>query len=164
MRHPVTARATPKRICSDHPLKPGTNNMPANEPTWTEQQIELLKNPFEAGLTAREIAVDIGVSRNAVIGKLSRLNLHREKDIDQRRLTQKKDPRKPTNGRRVKSTPRLQYEMLRSLYGEPVALDDDGPVHSEHRCSLLELNEQKCRWPINAPGADDFCFCGNTPV
>jgi GcrA cell cycle regulator len=138
--------------------------MPANEPTWTEQRIELLKNRFEAGLTAREIAVDIGVSRNAVIGKLSRLNLHREKDIDQRRLAQKQDPKKSIRGRRLKTTPRLQYEMLRSLYGEPGASDDDGPVHSEHRCSLLELNEQKCRWPISAPGADDFCFCGNTPV
>jgi GcrA cell cycle regulator len=138
--------------------------MPANEPTWTEQRVELLKNRFEAGLTAREIAVDIGVSRNAVIGKLSRLNLHREKDIDQRRLAQKQDPKKPIKGRRLKTTPRLQYEMLRSLYAEPGVLDEDAPINSEHRCSLLELSEEKCRWPISAPGADDFCFCGNRPV
>ena len=52
--------------------------MLANEPTWTPERIELLKNRFEAGLTCREIACDIGVSRNAVIGKLSRLNLTRE--------------------------------------------------------------------------------------
>jgi len=138
--------------------------MPTNGPIWTEQRVELLKNRFEAGLTAREIAADIGVSRNAVIGKLSRLNLRREKDIDPRRLAQKKDPKKPTNGRRLKTTPRLQYEMLRSLYAGSSALDDDTPIHSEHRCSLLELSEEKCRWPISAPGADDFCFCGNTPV
>ena len=31
------------------------------------------ENHFEAGLSCREIADDIGVSRNAVIGKLSRL-------------------------------------------------------------------------------------------
>jgi GcrA cell cycle regulator len=29
---------------------------------------------------------------------------------------------------------------------------------------LLELSEQRCRWPISTPGAVDFCFCGNTPV
>ena len=52
--------------------------MPTNEPTWTEQRIELLKSRFQAGLTAREIAAEIGVSRNAVIGKLSRLDLRRE--------------------------------------------------------------------------------------
>ncbi len=138
--------------------------MPTNGPIWTEQRVELLKSRFEAGLSCREIAADIGVSRNAVIGKLSRLNLRREKDIDRRRLAQKKDPRKLTKGRRLKTAPRLQYEMLRALYAEPQALDDDAPICSQHRCSLLELSEEKCRWPISAPGADDFCFCGNMPV
>ncbi len=49
--------------------------MPVLSPTWTDERIELLKQHFEAGLSCREIAADIGVSRNAVIGKLSRLNL-----------------------------------------------------------------------------------------
>ena len=53
--------------------------MPANHPTWTDERVELLKSHFEAGLSCRQIADDIGVSRNAVIGKLSRLNLTREK-------------------------------------------------------------------------------------
>jgi GcrA cell cycle regulator len=29
---------------------------------------------------------------------------------------------------------------------------------------LLELSAEKCRWPISTPGAEDFCFCGNTPI
>jgi GcrA cell cycle regulator len=29
---------------------------------------------------------------------------------------------------------------------------------------LLELSEQRCRWPISTPGLADFCFCGNTPL
>ena len=41
---------------------------------------------------------------------------------------------------------------------------DDAPIHNGHCCSLLELSEQSCRWPISTPGAADFCFCGNTPV
>ena len=57
-------------------LEPST--CPPSQPTWTTERIELLKNRFEAGLSCREIAADIGVSRNAVIGKLSRLNLTRE--------------------------------------------------------------------------------------
>ena len=59
--------------------------MRAKEPTWTDERLERLKNRFEAGLTCREIADDIGVSRNAVIGKLSRLNLTREENGDARR-------------------------------------------------------------------------------
>ena len=38
------------------------------------------------------------------------------------------------------------------------------PIASESRCSLFELGNERCRWPIGTPGAEDFCFCGNTPV
>lgn len=58
---------------------------PTTSPTWTDERIELLKRHFEAGLSCREIAADIGVSRNAVIGKLSRLNLTRGRAVDDRR-------------------------------------------------------------------------------
>ena len=134
--------------------------MPANDPTWTAERIELLKSCFAAGLSCREIANDIGVSRNAVIGKLSRLNLTREKSGDARR-----PPRKAAaKGQRSRAVPRLQYLMLRALYAEPEPAAADEPIHNGHTCSLLELSEEKCRWPISTPGAEDFCFCGNTPV
>ncbi|THD68313.1 MAG: GcrA-like regulator [Bradyrhizobium sp.] len=132
--------------------------MPATAPTWTEERIERLKNRFEAGLSCREIACDIGVSRNAVIGKLSRLNLTREKTSDAPRPT-RKDPAK---AKRPKSVPRLQYRMLQALYAEPAA--DHEPIHNGQCCSLLELSKERCRWPISTPGADDFRFCGNPPV
>ena len=134
--------------------------MPAKEPTWTDERIELLKSHFAAGLSCREIAGEIGVSRNAVIGKLSRLNLTREKDGDARRPAQKD----AAKGRRRGPVPRQQYQMLRALYGEPQPVADDQPIHNDHCCSLLELSEEKCRWPISTPGAEDFCFCGNTPL
>ena len=60
----------------------------ANLPTWTAERVEQLKAHFAAGLSCREIAVEIGVTRNAVIGKLSRLGLTREKQ--QRRAAPEK--------------------------------------------------------------------------
>ena len=134
--------------------------MPANEPTWTTERVELLKSRFEAGLTCREIAVDIGVSRNAVIGKLSRLNLTRVASGDEPRPARKK----AAKGRCLKTTPRLQYRMLLALYPEPQPVAWGAPIPDQHRCSLLELSEEKCRWPISTPGAADFCFCGNRPI
>jgi GcrA cell cycle regulator len=134
--------------------------MLAHQPTWTVERIELLKNRFEAGLSCREIACDIGVSRNAVIGKLSRLNLTREKNGEARRAARKDTPKAP----RGRAVPRLQYQMLRALYAEPLPADDDEPIHNGHTCSLLELSAERCRWPISTPGAEDFCFCGNAPV
>jgi GcrA cell cycle regulator len=134
--------------------------MPAKEPTWTDERIELLKSRFAAGLTCRQIADDIGVSRNAVIGKLNRLNLTREKSGDKQRPPRKETPK----GRRRGSVPRLQYQMLQKLYAEPQATAYEAPIPNEHACSLLELSEQSCRWPISTPGAADFCFCGNPPL
>jgi GcrA cell cycle regulator len=137
----------------------GTIDMPAHERTWTIERIELLKSRFEAGRSCGEIANDIGVSRNAVIGKLSRLNLTREKSGDARRPARKN----AAKGSRPRSVPRLQYQTLLTLYAGPPAADDE-PIPNGHCCSLLELSEQRCRWPISTPGAADFCFCGNTPV
>src|SRR5882757_7284646 len=101
--------------------------MLATEPTWTAERVELLKSRFEAGLSCREIAYDIGVSRNAVIGKLSRLNLTREKSGDARRAARKD----AAQGPRPKAVPRLQYQMLQALYAEPPAADE--PIHNGHR-------------------------------
>jgi GcrA cell cycle regulator len=134
--------------------------MPGNEPTWTPERVELLKSWFAAGLTCRQIADEIGVSRNAVIGKLSRLDLTREKSSDAPRLARKE----ATKRARAGSIPGLQYQMLKAVYGEPQPAAEEEPIDTGHCCSLLELSEQRCRWPISTPGAADFRFCGNTPL
>ena len=129
--------------------------MPDN--TWTTERIELLKGHFAAGLSCRQIANEIGVSRNAVIGKLSRLNLTREKKPTMRRAGEKTG--------RPRSVPRLQYRILRNLFAEvPMADEGEQAIQSEQHCSLLELSEERCRWPINSPGEEGFCFCGNQPL
>jgi GcrA cell cycle regulator len=130
-----------------------------NPPTWTDERLELLKSGFAAGLSCRQIADDIGVSRNAVIGKLSRLKLTREKNGEARRRAPRDAAKRP----RARSVPRLQYQMLQQVYAEPEGAADS-PILSEHCCSLLELSEQSCRWPISTPGFADFRFCGNTPL
>ena len=129
----------------------------ANIPTWTTERVELLKQHFEAGLSCREIAAQIGVSRNAVIGKLTRLGLTRGPTNIEQQLLQTAKPRA------ARSSPRQQYRMLQTVYenGQPVG---EGPIASARPCSLLELSAERCRWPISTPGAEDFCFCGNTPV
>jgi GcrA cell cycle regulator len=129
----------------------------SNRPTWTIERVELLKGHFDAGLSCREIAAAIGVSRNAVIGKLARLELTRGP------ARAKPRPDKTARERSRKSIPRLQYRMLQDVY-EHEQPPVEEPIASERRCSLFELSNERCRWPISTPGAEDFCFCGNTPV
>ena len=123
--------------------------------TWTPERVELLKSYFEAGLSCRDIAASIGVSRNSVIGKLSRLNLTRTSPAE-RRARKKRSVQAAQ-----KPTAKQQLLMLQDVYDQEI---DDAPIASANNCSLFELSEQRCRWPISTPGADDFCFCGNTPL
>jgi len=132
-------------------------HMFANRPTWTTERVELLKGHFDAGLSCREIAAAIGVTRNAVIGKLARLELTR----GPARAKPRTD--KTARERSRKSIPRLQYRMLQDVFeNEQPSVEE--PISSERRCSLFELGNERCRWPIGTPGAEDFCFCGNTPI
>jgi GcrA cell cycle regulator len=130
--------------------------MIAIEPTWTPERVDQLKIHFEAGLSCRDIAASIGVSRNAVIGKLSRLNLTRTTP-EERRARRKKSTAPAPH----RATAKQQLQILQAVYQQPC---DDAPIVSTNSCSLFELSEQRCRWPISTPGADDFCFCGNTPL
>src|SRR3954470_1262885 len=82
-------------------------SMFANIPTWTTERVELLKQHFEAGLSCRDIAAQIGVSRNAVIGKLTRLGLTRGPTFEQQLQARERAP---------KSVPRAQYRMLQVVY------------------------------------------------
>lgn len=134
--------------------------MPANLPTWTDERIALLRNHFEAGLSCREIAAQIGVTRNAVIGKLARLNLRRESNQDGSGAPRRRKSRKKGE---LRGSPRQQYRLLQALYADPQPSMTE-PIHNERCCSLLELDEQRCRWPISSPGQSDFRFCGNVPI
>ena len=44
--------------------------------TWSDERVEQLRKLWEAGLSASQIAAELGnVTRNAVIGKVHRLGL-----------------------------------------------------------------------------------------
>ena len=132
--------------------------MPSVLQTWTTERVEALKIHFAAGLSCREIAAEIGVSRNAVIGKISRLNLSRDKD------TMRLPKKEAADTKRPRGAQRLRQILLKSFPSEAEPLSEDEPIHNGHTCSLFELNNETCRWPISTPGQADFCFCGNIPI
>jgi GcrA cell cycle regulator len=124
--------------------------------TWTAERLEQLKQHFAAGLTCAQIAAEIGVSRNAVVGKIHRLGFAR---VRVKSARPKPEPmlRRP----RFAAPPgqRQLLKLLRDEYPEDVV---EIAIPSASRCSLMELSASTCRWPINEPGAEDFAFCGNT--
>jgi GcrA cell cycle regulator len=108
---------------------------------WTREAIAQLAALWRTGAPCLAIAAAINrehgtaFSRSAVIGKANRLGLARAVDA----------PRRPPIGRAA----------LRPAAFEPP---------SGRRCSLLELDDATCRWPVGDPRTPEFYFCGGKPL
>ena len=143
--------------------------MSPSSATWTAERIELLKRCFDAGLSCGQTAREIGVTRNAVIGKMNRLGLSRPKNLVARQLEQRRAaklarPKITRIWRAQRPRPNVFAQDQRVMVPSPKPPAEDIPIYNGHGCTLLELSQKKCRWPVSNPGAEDFCFCGNEPL
>jgi GcrA cell cycle regulator len=53
---------------------------------------------------------------------------------------------------------------MRKLRADAHSAAERMEIPNGHRCSLLELTNQTCRWPISNATDVEFWFCGNEPV
>ena len=133
--------------------------------TWSDDRVEQLKKLWEAGLSASQIAAELGnVTRNAVIGKVHRLGLSgRAKSPATAAPRQRKAARPAQPMMRVARPVAHGNTALAQVFEveaepDPVAFDNVVPMNQ--RLSLLELNEATCHWPVGDPSSPDFFFCG----
>ena len=177
MNAPTMSAQTPprphqlKQVRLDRPAETPEKARPSGEParqpvgrgaTWTNERVAELKRCIEAGLTCSRIAAEIGVSRNAVIGKLSRLGLSRRKRAAAR--APEAAPKRPVFRTRSLARILARHQILNELAAVSPQSAAAIAILDGRGCSLFELTPGKCRWPINDPGAANFCFCGNTQV
>jgi GcrA cell cycle regulator len=148
---------------------------------WTEERVETLKKLWADGLSASQIAgkLGMGVTRNAVIGKVHRLNLAGR--VNTPRAQTPRTARKPSadgqrsapRGPSQPSMPTAGATALKS-YAQPQAnprlapLPEPKPLRlidtsKDGRITILHLSDKTCKWPIGDPQHDDFCFCGHGP-
>lgn len=141
---------------------------------WTEERVEALRKLWAEGLSASQIAAQLGgVSRNAVIGKVHRLKLSSRGRATAAPSRQKKTaqpaPAKPQA--RMQPAPRpatpsvganaLQAQFDAQPAPRPAPRPVDNVVPISRNLQLVQLNERTCKWPNGDPLADDFHFCGN---
>lgn len=133
---------------------------------WNTDRIAQLKELKARGLSAACIAAEMGggITRNAVIGKLTRLGLGGGPRIARapRRCAPKPAAPRPRPSRLVV---RVGAAPLQVVVAEPAPRIELEPVAAPvipfgQRCSLMKLREDTCRWPVGDPGTEDFFFCG----
>jgi GcrA cell cycle regulator len=145
---------------------------------WTEDRVETLKKLWADGLSASQIAgkLGMGVTRNAVIGKVHRLNLAGR--VNTPRSQSPRVARKPSEGHRSAprgpsqpSMPTAGATALKSFTQTAprlAPLPEPKPMRlvessKDGRITILHLSDKTCKWPIGDPTHEDFCFCGHGP-
>lgn len=123
--------------------------------SWTDERVEMLKKLWADGLSASQIAFELGdISRNAVIGKVTRLGLTGRKKIS--------TSTKVTERKSVKITNLDTINQKRAGTLKSAPLPKEQPILLPPlKLELFELTEHTCRWPIGDPAQEDFHFCGH---
>ncbi len=118
---------------------------------WTDDRVERLRNLWRDGQSATTVARALGVTRNAVVGKVHRLGLSGDgrHAAAQVRPPKAAPPRatRPRGPRPVVPPPR------------PAAVAVVEPLVGLAPCLEL-LEAHVCHWPIGDPHAEGFTFCG----
>ncbi len=141
---------------------------------WTDERVELLRKLWSEGLSASQIAAQLGaVSRNAVIGKVHRLKLAGRGRTSAAPARTKKvaTATKPASGAAVRPIRPVHASSganaLQTVFeAEPVTRTVYRPsenvvVPISRQLSLTQLTERTCKWPNGDPLTEEFNFCGN---
>ena len=139
-----------------------------NDATWTETTITRLRELWSEGISASEIGRRLGISKNAVIGKVHRLE-----------LPGRNCPIKRNGQSRPKTTPRIGRTGSRTTLPTPQSLQRPVTATAPGTRDRVTLKSpaaatppavpptlfrpwqksQPCCWPIGEPGRSGFRYC-----
>jgi GcrA cell cycle regulator len=171
-----------------HP-NPNKNKIRRPAVEWTAERIALLKRLRDDGVSYAAIAAKLGITRGAVSGKVDRLGLATREPMPRG----PRRPRAVLKIRPVAPRASDPDPEVQRACGAPFNRDtreervppveglgegrpgrtsqeaaDHGPADPSARasraCSLLELTEDTCRWPVGDVGEPGFFFCGEPPL
>jgi GcrA cell cycle regulator len=148
--------------------------------SWTDERVELLKKYLHDGLSSSVIAMRLGgITRNAVIGKISRLGLRTNNRPGHQPKFTIRQTRTTERGNHVKGTrsfnkPGIQQmaeiaEKTRDcnllLVASPLPAPSCQPGLAPLNLHLLDLLPHHCRYAVNnADRGEPHLFCGHERI
>lgn len=124
---------------------------------WTKEKVEELRSLWDKGLTANEIAKILGVTKNAIVGKVHRLCLKaRPSPIKSKTEEHGATLNLPLEDAAEEVLPAPEENTPCEVKPEQTEVCRSGA----ERIRLVDLDSHTCRWPVGDPRDDDFGFCG----
>jgi len=152
---------------------------------WTDQAVETLRKLAFEGRSAAWIAAALGApSRNAVIGKASRIGIKlnggthsglcaerpppaqipwrraRSASIGERQRPERPLPAAIPWGRTISPARSRAPAIPRKKRRTDVRVFASAEVGEMRRIGFAEISEIECRWPLGDPTQEDFAYCG----
>jgi GcrA cell cycle regulator len=114
----------------------------AEQQQWTDERLKKLKDLWKKGMSISQIGKELGVSRNAIAGKVHRLGLSKR----QSPISKQSAAKKETAGK-------AKIEVV---------APEDLPL----KLALRHINwsRSRCSWPSGDPKTTAFSFCGKEVV
>lgn len=149
---------------------------------WDNATLKKLKALTGKGLSTSEIGKRLGMSKNAIVGKLNRLGWNAkaggatagtEKNaevkqtvakpaVDKKTTVKKSEPAKETP---VKATAKKTTPKVAEAKTDAKTTAKNLAMHQriiQHSLEMANLKPNQCRWPIGDPDSEHFHFCGET--
>ncbi|MGB0907323.1 MAG: GcrA family cell cycle regulator [Maricaulaceae bacterium] len=127
---------------------------------WTEDRVEVLTKLWAEGLSASQIAKQLGgVTRNAVIGKVHRLGLSGRAKPSRPTAPRTSKPSAPRTRTVARTAPKPKAPRVAPIAPPPAPIEAK-PLPSGEYATILTIRDHMCKWPIGDPSTDDFRFCG----
>lgn len=119
--------------------------MSENGGTWSPERVEWLREAWsDRGLSATEIGKQLGISRNAALGKLNRLGL-----LGNRQQITVRTPRVTAPKPPAPKPPSQKVAIIVEPEPDPATL-----------VTVADVRDSQCRWPVGDPSSEGFRYCG----
>jgi len=136
--------------------------------SWDSSTLKKLKALVAKGLSTSEIGKKIGVSKNAVVGKLNRLGWNSKaggitSDEPVKKAKDKEILKKKSIKIKEVKTKVKKIEISEKTKIKPIKRTKEISASQKIIKTALEmasLKKDQCRWPIGDTDSDDFHFCG----
>ncbi|MGI5845885.1 MAG: GcrA family cell cycle regulator [Alphaproteobacteria bacterium] len=136
---------------------------------WTPAILNKMKSLLGKGLSTAEIGKKIGMSKNAVVGKLNRLGWSNKPASDIKKKTPVKKTTtakvKPVKKDKIKKEPvQITKKAKATIKASTRGISKKNLIAHQHMIQhaveLAMLRSDQCRWPIGNPDTEKFHFCG----